>query len=108
MLTREGNFLTKVATCESWVWVVRARPQSNCVVVGCEDGSISMYQLTFGTVHGLHGDRYVYRDGMSDVIIQHMITEQKVRIKCRCEWGVVRGRRCTAAVQHGRADVSRS
>lgn len=37
----------------------------------------------FNTVHGLYQDRYAYRDAMSDVIIQHMITEQKVRIRTR-------------------------
>ena len=28
-------------------------------------------------------NRYAYRDTMTDVIVQHMITEQRVRIKCR-------------------------
>ena len=37
----------------------------------------------FSTVHGLYQDRYAYRDNMTDVIVQHLITEQKVRIKCR-------------------------
>jgi len=82
-MTREGIYLTKVLARDSWVWAVKARPKANFVVCGCEDGSITMVQLAFGTVHGLYGDRYVYRDLMSDVIIQHLITEQKVRIKCR-------------------------
>jgi intraflagellar transport protein 122 len=42
-----------------------------------------MYQTVFSTVHGLYQDRYAHRDTMTDVIIQHLITEQKVRIKTR-------------------------
>ncbi|KAF8070897.1 5-methyltetrahydropteroyltriglutamate--homocysteine methyltransferase [Scenedesmus sp. PABB004] len=83
LLTREGIYLTQVAARESWAWVVRPRPRANCVAVGCEDGSVAVLSLSFATVHGLYGERYAYRDAMSDVIIQHLITEQKVRIKCR-------------------------
>lgn len=83
LMTKEGIYLNKVTTRDSWAWVVKPRPKANYVAVGCEDGSIAMLQLVFATVHGLYGDRYVYRDLMTDVIIQHLITEQKVRIKCR-------------------------
>ena len=31
----------------------------------------------------MYQDRYAYRDFMTDVIVQHLITEEKVRIKCR-------------------------
>ena len=62
---------------------VRPRPKHNFVAVGTETGCISMHQLIFSTVHGLYADRYAYRDQMTDVIIQHLITEQKVRIKCK-------------------------
>lgn len=44
---------------------------------------IAVYQLIFNTIHGLYNDRYAYRDFMTDVIVQHLVTEQKVRIKCR-------------------------
>ena len=83
LYTRDGTFLTLIAARDSWVWSCQPRPKHNFVAVGCENGSISMYQLIFSTVHGLYHDRYAYRDQMTDVIIQHLITEQKVRIKCK-------------------------
>ena len=46
-------------------------------VLGCQDGTIAFYQLIFSTVHGLYKDRYAYRDSMTDVIVQHLITEKK-------------------------------
>lgn len=81
--TREGVKLGVIGDHESWVWCAAVKPDSNYVAVGCQDGTIAYYQLIFSTVHGLYKDRYAYRDNMTDVIIQHLITEQKVRIKCR-------------------------
>ncbi|CAG2107867.1 unnamed protein product [Medioppia subpectinata] len=51
--------------------------------VGSQGGSVAIYELTFSTVHSLYKERYAFRENMSDVIIQHLITEEKVRIKCR-------------------------
>ena len=83
MYTKDGVFLKVVAEREDWIWSVRARPKSKFLAVGCNDGAVSMYQTVFSTVHGLYQDRYAHRDTMTDVIIQHLITEQKVRIKTR-------------------------
>ncbi|CAG0893454.1 unnamed protein product [Cyprideis torosa] len=53
------------------------------LAVGCQDGTIAYYHLIFGTVHALYRERYSYRENMTDVIIQHLITGEKVRIRCR-------------------------
>ncbi|NXI71136.1 IF122 protein, partial [Anseranas semipalmata] len=83
LFTKDGVRLGTIGEQSSWVWTCRAKPDSNYVVIGCQDGTISFYQLIFSTVHGLYKDRYAYRDNMTDVIVQHLITEQKVRIKGR-------------------------
>ncbi|XP_075014633.1 intraflagellar transport protein 122 homolog isoform X1 [Calonectris borealis] len=83
LFTKDGVRLGSIGEQSSWVWTCKVKPDSNYVAVGCQDGTISFYQLIFSTVHGLYKDRYAYRDSMTDVIVQHLITEQKVRIKGR-------------------------
>jgi intraflagellar transport protein 122 len=87
MYTKDGVFLRVVAEREDWVWAVRAKPAKPTgdkhLAVGCNNGGIALYKTQFNTVHGLYQDRYAHRDTMTDVIIQHLITEQKVRIKTR-------------------------
>ncbi|XP_042142808.1 intraflagellar transport protein 122 homolog [Ixodes scapularis] len=81
--TREGVCVGPVARHNSWVWCCRARPDSSHLAVGCQDGTIAYYELGFSTVHSLYRERYAYRENMADVIIQHLVTDEKVRIKCR-------------------------
>ncbi|XP_059379664.1 intraflagellar transport protein 122 homolog isoform X1 [Carassius carassius] len=83
LYTKDGVRLGTIGEQSSWVWTCRVKPDSNYVVLGCQDGTIAFFQLIFSTVHGLYKDRYAYRESMTDVIVQHLITEQKVRIKCR-------------------------
>jgi intraflagellar transport protein 122 len=80
---REGVFLGDLGERDDWIWSCAVRPKQNNVVIGCNDGTVMMYQVVFSTVHGLYQDRYAYRDVMTDVIIQHLVTEQKVRIRCK-------------------------
>ncbi|KAB0796579.1 hypothetical protein PPYR_10640 [Photinus pyralis] len=84
LYTREGIKLGMVGDQQhSWAWCCAAHPSANFIAVGCQDGTIAYYQLIFNTVHGLYKERYAFREHMTDVIIQHLLTEQKVRIKCR-------------------------
>nr|CAD7429322.1 unnamed protein product [Timema monikensis] len=84
LMTKDGVKLGTVGDEQSsWVWSCAARPDSSYVAVGCQDGTIAYYQLLFSTVHGLYKERYAFRENMTDVIIQHLLTDQKARIKCR-------------------------
>ncbi|CAG0915966.1 unnamed protein product [Notodromas monacha] len=83
LYTREGVKLGNIGDHASWVWCAAARPDSHYVAIGCQDGTIAYYQLVFSTVHGLYKERYAFRENMTDVIVQHLITNQKVRIRCR-------------------------
>ena len=48
--TKEGVRLSTIAEREDWVWSCAPRPNANYVAIGCNDGTISMYQLVFSTV----------------------------------------------------------
>jgi intraflagellar transport protein 122 len=81
--TKEGINLGLVDEQSDWIWSVAVRPRTYQFVVGTNDGVLTMRKVTFHVVHGLYQDRYGYRDLMTDVVIQHLKTEQIVRIKCR-------------------------
>ncbi|PRP80717.1 hypothetical protein PROFUN_11590 [Planoprotostelium fungivorum] len=81
--TKEGVRLTTVIEKSDWFWACKVKPRQNYVATGSNDGTVTLSQMVFSTVHGLYQDKYAYRDFMTDVMIQNLVTEQKVRIKCR-------------------------
>lgn len=83
LCTREGVKLGSVCQKPGWVWAVKGRPGFDGLALGCGDGSIDLYDLKFMAVHSLYQERFSYRENMTDVIVQHLVSEQKVRIKCR-------------------------
>ncbi|XP_062522300.1 intraflagellar transport protein 122 homolog [Corticium candelabrum] len=44
---------------------------------------MTLYELSANTVHGLYKDRYAFRDSLTDVVVQHLTTQGRVRIHCR-------------------------
>jgi len=81
--TSEGIRLGIIGERDSWIWSAKVKPKGNYIAVGSDDGTIAVYQIVFSTVHGLYDDRYAYRENMTDVVVQHLSTDQKARIKCR-------------------------
>lgn len=84
MFTKDGIRLGALGDeQEAWIWTVAVHPHGNSIVLGCQDGSLIAYNVAFSTVHALYAERYAFRENMCDVIIQHLSSGQKVRIKCR-------------------------
>eukprot|EP00754_Rhynchopus_humris_P012587 Rhum_TRINITY_DN14297_c3_g2::Rhum_TRINITY_DN14297_c3_g2_i1::g.78668::m.78668/K19656/IFT122; intraflagellar transport protein 122 len=92
--TKEGVRLSTVAEVDDWVWSVKQRPSAGSkasvkasntdhIAMGTNDGLIAMYQLCFSTVHGLYQDQYAFRDYMTDVVIQQLVNEKKLKIRCK-------------------------
>eukprot|EP01061_Rhynchopus_euleeides_P016277 TRINITY_DN27556_c0_g1_i1.p1 TRINITY_DN27556_c0_g1~~TRINITY_DN27556_c0_g1_i1.p1 ORF type:complete len:1234 (+),score=571.29 TRINITY_DN27556_c0_g1_i1:232-3933(+) len=92
--TKEGVRLSTIAEVDDWVWSVKQRPKlgskvssklnnTDYIAMGTNDGLIAMYQLIFSTVHGLYQDQYAYRDYMTDVVIQQLVNEKKLKIRCK-------------------------
>ena len=98
LATRDGIRLNTLAEGKDWLWRAVPRPRSNYFATASNDGTIAMHNLVFTTVHGLYGDRYASRESCTDVLVRHLVSDARVRIKCRCV--ARRARPCSA---HARA-----
>jgi intraflagellar transport protein 122 len=84
LCTREGVKLDSLGEDrDGWVWAAQACPGTDRIAVGSDDGKIEILDLKLEAVHAIYKERFAYRQGMTDVIVQHVVSEQKVRIKCR-------------------------
>jgi intraflagellar transport protein 122 len=85
--------LAEIVSKDSWVWGIACSQTSAAaatfssdfdrVVLGSDSGSIDAVQLTFDAVHSLYRDRYAYRENLTEIIVHHLISDKKVRIKCK-------------------------
>ena len=84
LCTRDGVRLNTLHEAKDWLWRAVPRPRTNSFVTACNNGTLAMYTLVFSTVHGLYGDRYASRESCTDVLVRHLGSDARVRIKCRC------------------------
>eukprot|EP01105_Mastigella_eilhardi_P005329 TRINITY_DN1705_c0_g2_i1.p1 TRINITY_DN1705_c0_g2~~TRINITY_DN1705_c0_g2_i1.p1 ORF type:complete len:1309 (-),score=346.84 TRINITY_DN1705_c0_g2_i1:47-3835(-) len=82
LFTKEGVFLTTFGDIPNWAWCVRHQPGKNAVAVSDNSGQVTCYQLHSNVIHTLYKDLYAYRHLMSDVVIQHLLTDKKFEIHC--------------------------
>ncbi|CAH8492943.1 unnamed protein product [Schistosoma mattheei] len=83
LYNNEGVRLACINKQQSWIWCCCTRNGYSQIVVGCQDGTLETVQLLLDPVYTFYKDRYAYRESLTDVVVQHLVTEQKARIKCR-------------------------
>lgn len=83
LYTKDGTFLVQVAEASDWIWAVRQRPKQMTITCGTNDGNMSSIDLNITTVHSIYQDMYVYRENMTDVVVQQLTTDRKLKFSCR-------------------------
>eukprot|EP01022_Parablepharisma_sp_SALTPOND_P026511 TRINITY_DN64302_c3_g1_i1.p1 TRINITY_DN64302_c3_g1~~TRINITY_DN64302_c3_g1_i1.p1 ORF type:complete len:669 (-),score=64.28 TRINITY_DN64302_c3_g1_i1:1634-3640(-) len=83
LYTKDAIYIGPICKHSEWVWGTSVNSIQNVVVSGTNSGGLKAHQVMFPMVHGLYKDRYAYRDQLTDVIIQHLVTDSRVRIRCR-------------------------
>jgi intraflagellar transport protein 122 len=83
--SRDGIHLSKIVELPSWIWCTRIRQQGNICFMGscCDDGTLAVHTLISPSVNSIYRDRYAYREGMTDIVVHNLVTNQRVKIQCR-------------------------
>jgi hypothetical protein len=80
LMTKEGVKIMELCGKDDWVWAAKARPKQNYVAVACNDGTVSLHQLIFATVHGLY---QVRRGGVSTLAFSRCVS---AAVGCSSQW----------------------
>lgn len=51
--------------------------------MGCDNGDIDFRSLLVDPVNAIYRDRYAFRDNLTDILVHHLVSDKKVRIKCK-------------------------
>eukprot|EP00598_Pedospumella_elongata_P006620 CAMPEP_0184976768 /NCGR_PEP_ID=MMETSP1098-20130426/7662_1 /TAXON_ID=89044 /ORGANISM="Spumella elongata, Strain CCAP 955/1" /LENGTH=1432 /DNA_ID=CAMNT_0027499697 /DNA_START=50 /DNA_END=4348 /DNA_ORIENTATION=+ len=83
LYSREGAKLSEVCLRDAWIWCCACHGESDLLALGTHGGTIELLKMNFDAVHALYKDRYAYRENLTEVIVHHLVTDKKVRIKCK-------------------------
>ena len=75
--------LGEIGEMNDWIFSCACMLDKNKILGSTNQGELVVYDVDFLSVHDMYNERYAYRDLMTDVIIQHLITETRVKIRCR-------------------------
>ncbi|KAI5701907.1 hypothetical protein M8J75_014586 [Diaphorina citri] len=77
-----SSLLVTLDRFESWVWSCIPSPRHTSILVGCQDGSLTLYEVEFLPLYHVHGEMVACRLYLSEVRVSNVLTERTVRVKC--------------------------
>ena len=83
MWTNEGIKIGEVTLDSGSVKCTKYLNDNIKFALGSEDGRLEVRKLHVDPLAATHRSRFTYRNNLTDVVIQHLVTNQKARIRCR-------------------------
>lgn len=83
LYSRDLGFLTELNTMNDWSWCSKFRPKSQELAITTNSGLISFQQLAKKNIFSSYRELYARRDNFTDVIVENIAMNQKLRVKCK-------------------------
>lgn len=83
LYSREVKKLADLNEAKSWTWGCASHSLTEKVLIGGDNGDIDFRSLVVEPVHAMYKDRYAFRDNLTDILVHHLVSDKKVRIKCK-------------------------
>ena len=83
LYSRDLGYLTELNTMNDWSWSTKFRPKSQELAITTNSGLISVQQLAKKNIFSSYRELYARRDNFTDVIIENIAMNQKLRVKCK-------------------------
>ena len=83
LYSKDGTFLVNVAEAQDWIWAAKQRPRQFFIGTASNDGVVAGVELNITTVHSIYQEHYVYRDSLTDFVVQHLMSDRRLRMQCR-------------------------
>jgi|JI6StandDraft_1071083.scaffolds.fasta_scaffold14263_4 intraflagellar transport protein 122 len=81
--SRDLGFLTDVVDVRDWSWCSKFRPKSMEIAVTTNDGVIALHELSKKPIFSNYEELFATRDNLTDIVVENLLLNQKLRIRCK-------------------------
>lgn len=83
LYSRDLGHLADVTTLNDWSWCSKFRPKSQEIALTSNSGLITVQEISKKSISSTFHELYAHRENFTDVIIENVVMNQKLRVKCK-------------------------